>query len=93
MHKAVSSSELEYESVFSPADVKSVLHKKRSDGKKAPLQRLTTMQRVYVSRLILKHGDNYEVSSHISNQSMLSVNLCCSRILFCLASVTFVLES
>jgi hypothetical protein len=44
-----------------PDDVKSALHKKRKDGKKAPLQRLTTMQRVYVSRLILKHGDNHEV--------------------------------
>ncbi len=46
---------------FVAADVKSALHKKRKDGKKAPLQRLTTMQRVYVSRLILKHGDNHEV--------------------------------
>ncbi|CAM6008817.1 unnamed protein product [Sphagnum balticum] len=46
-----------------PDDVKSALHKKRKDGKKAPLQRLTTMQRVYVSRLILKHGDNHEAMS------------------------------
>jgi hypothetical protein len=48
---------------FVAADVKSALHKKRKDGKKAPLQRLTTMQRVYVSRLILKHGDNHEAMS------------------------------
>jgi len=46
------------------ADVKSALHKKRSDGKKAPLQKLTTMQKVYISRLILKHGDNYVVRFH-----------------------------
>jgi hypothetical protein len=63
------------------ADVKSVLHKQRSDGKKAPLQKLTTMQKVYVSRLILKHGDNYVVSSHLSNQSMLNANLCCFLII------------
>jgi len=44
-------------------DVKSALHKKRKDGKKAPLQKLTTMQKVYISRLILRHGDNYEAMS------------------------------
>jgi len=52
-----------YGSDDEPDDVKSALHKKRSDGKKAPLQRLTTMQRVYISRLILKHGDNYVAMS------------------------------
>ncbi|KAG0615059.1 hypothetical protein M758_5G011600 [Ceratodon purpureus] len=60
-----------YGSDDEPDDVKSVLHKKRSDGKKAPLQKLTTMQRVYVSRLILKHGEDYVVSSHLSNRFML----------------------
>ncbi|XP_024365043.1 uncharacterized protein [Physcomitrium patens] len=52
-----------YGSDDEPDDVKSVLHKKRKDGKKAPLQRLTTMQRVYISRLILKHGDDYVAMS------------------------------
>ncbi|XP_058083030.1 nucleolar protein 16 [Magnolia sinica] len=41
-------------------DLKSVLGKKRRDGKTAPLQRLTTMQSIYVSRLIEKYGDDYE---------------------------------
>eukprot|EP01018_Ginkgo_biloba_P026162 Gb_09459 [translate_table: standard] len=44
-------------------DVKSALGKKRRDGKTAPLQRLTTMQRVYVSRLILKYGNDYQAMS------------------------------
>lgn len=52
-----------YGSDDEPDDVKSALHKKRSDGKKAPLQKLTTMQKVYVSRLILKHGDDYVAMS------------------------------
>lgn len=50
------------------ADLRSALGKKRKDGKSAPVKRLTKMQRVYVSRLITKHGDNYEV--------MLSVCCC-----------------
>ena len=51
-------------SLFCVVDVKSALHKKRKDGKKVPLQKLTTMQKVYISRLILRHGDNYEVHFH-----------------------------
>jgi hypothetical protein len=42
-------------------DLKSALGKKRRDGVHAPLQRLTKMQRVYVSRLISKHGEDYQV--------------------------------
>ncbi|KAG6543605.1 hypothetical protein Mapa_014968 [Marchantia paleacea] len=41
-------------------DVKSALNKLRKDGKKAPLKRLTKMQRVYFSRLIRKHGSDYQ---------------------------------
>ncbi|MCO5582574.1 hypothetical protein L7F22_036472 [Adiantum nelumboides] len=44
-------------------DLKSALGKKRRDGEHAPLQRLTKMQRVYVSRLIMKHGNDYKAMS------------------------------
>ncbi|CAM6083817.1 unnamed protein product [Calypogeia fissa] len=44
-------------------EVRTALNKLRKDGKKAPLQRLTKMQRVYVGRLMQKHGDNYEAMS------------------------------
>lgn len=43
------------------ADLKSVLGKKRRDGKSAPLEPLTRIQRVYVGRLVDKYGDNYQV--------------------------------
>ncbi|XP_068657393.1 uncharacterized protein [Aristolochia californica] len=38
-------------------DLKSALGKKRRDGKKAPMQPLTAIQRVYVARLIEKYED------------------------------------
>ncbi|KAH9329127.1 hypothetical protein KI387_001235, partial [Taxus chinensis] len=41
-------------------DLKSALGKRRRDGKTAPLQTLTCMQRVYVSRLISKYGNDYQ---------------------------------
>ncbi|KAL2653630.1 hypothetical protein R1flu_021758 [Riccia fluitans] len=41
-------------------EVKSALNKVRKDGKKAPVKRLTKMQRVYFSRLIQKHGFDYQ---------------------------------
>ncbi|XP_010069943.2 nucleolar protein 16 [Eucalyptus grandis] len=41
-------------------DLKSALGKKRRDGKSAPPQPLTAMQRVHIGRLIEKHADNYE---------------------------------
>ncbi|KAK0583002.1 hypothetical protein LWI29_032239 [Acer saccharum] len=41
-------------------DVKSALGKKRKDGKVAPLQPLTAMQRVHIGRLIERYGDNYQ---------------------------------
>ena len=44
-------------------DLKTALGKKRRDGKSAPLQPLTTMQRVHLRPLIEKYGDNYEVHS------------------------------
>lgn len=47
--------------VLPSLDLKSALGKKRKDGKNAPLQPLTTMQRVYIGRLIKKYGDDYQV--------------------------------
>ncbi|XP_021906653.1 uncharacterized protein LOC110821213 [Carica papaya] len=41
-------------------DLKSALGKKRKDGKSAPLQPLTSMQRMHVSRLVEKYGDDYQ---------------------------------
>ncbi|KAF9622080.1 hypothetical protein IFM89_029364 [Coptis chinensis] len=41
-------------------DLKSALGKKRNDGKSAPLQPLTSLQRVHIGRLIEKHGDDYK---------------------------------
>ena len=43
------------------SDLKSALGKKRRDGKRAPIQPLTTMQRAHIQPLIEKYGDNYEV--------------------------------
>lgn len=42
-------------------DVKSALGKKRKDGKTASLQPLTTIQRVYIGRLVETYGDGYQV--------------------------------
>ncbi|XP_074268548.1 uncharacterized protein LOC141591937 [Silene latifolia] len=41
-------------------DLKTALGKKRRDGKRAPLQPLTAMQRVHMQPLIEKYGDDYE---------------------------------
>lgn len=41
-------------------DFKTALGKKRRDGKRAPSQPLTTMQRSHLLPLIEKYGDNYE---------------------------------
>ncbi|KAL8530932.1 hypothetical protein ACS0TY_007814 [Phlomoides rotata] len=41
-------------------DLKSALGKKRTDGKQPSLQPLTTVQRLYVSRLVENYGDNYQ---------------------------------
>ncbi|XP_059294974.1 uncharacterized protein LOC132048039 [Lycium ferocissimum] len=41
-------------------DLKSALGKKRRDGKSAPLQPLTSIQRVYISRLVEEYGDDYQ---------------------------------
>ncbi|GMH20439.1 hypothetical protein Nepgr_022280 [Nepenthes gracilis] len=41
-------------------DLKTALGKKRKDGKTAPLQPLTSMQRVHICRLIKKYGEDYE---------------------------------
>lgn len=49
-------------SLLCSLDLKTALGKKRKDGKSAPLQPLTTIQRVHVGRLIEKYGDDYEVS-------------------------------
>ena len=42
-------------------DLKSVLGKKRRDGKTTPLEPLTKIQRICIGRLIEKYGDNYKV--------------------------------
>ncbi|CAI9761464.1 unnamed protein product [Fraxinus pennsylvanica] len=41
-------------------DLKSALGKKRTDGKHAPLQPLTKIQRIHVGRLVEKYGDDYQ---------------------------------
>ncbi|KAI0510359.1 hypothetical protein KFK09_010960 [Dendrobium nobile] len=41
-------------------DLKTALGKKRRDGKAAPLQPLTTMQRVHIGNLVMKYGDDYQ---------------------------------
>ncbi|GAB4829879.1 hypothetical protein Ancab_019525 [Ancistrocladus abbreviatus] len=41
-------------------DLKTALGKKRKDGKSAPLQPLTAMQRLHVRSLIEKYGDDYQ---------------------------------
>ncbi|KAL6630916.1 hypothetical protein ACP70R_028256 [Stipagrostis hirtigluma subsp. patula] len=45
-------------------DLKSALGKKRKDGKSAPLQPLTKIQRIYIGRLIEKYGDDYKGHVH-----------------------------
>lgn len=52
--------DLAYGSDRETDDVRAALGKRRRDGKAAPLRSLTTMQRVYIGRLIEKYGDNYE---------------------------------
>ena len=47
--------------LLSNVDLKSVLGKKRRDGKSAPLEPLTKIQRICIGRLIEKYGDNYKV--------------------------------
>ncbi|KAE8009497.1 hypothetical protein FH972_005931 [Carpinus fangiana] len=41
-------------------DLKSALGKQRRDGKSAPPQPLTAIQRLHISRLIEKYGDDYK---------------------------------
>ncbi|KAK6940975.1 Ribosome biogenesis protein Nop16 [Dillenia turbinata] len=41
-------------------DLKSALGKRRRDGKSAPLQPLTTIQRVHIGQLVEKYGDDYK---------------------------------
>ncbi|XP_057461851.1 uncharacterized protein LOC130752077 [Actinidia eriantha] len=41
-------------------DLKSALGKKRRDGKGAPLQPLTNLQRIHIGKLVEKHGDDYQ---------------------------------
>ncbi|CAL1398593.1 unnamed protein product [Linum trigynum] len=41
-------------------DLKSALGKQRRDGKGAPLQPLTSMQRYHIGRLVEKYGDDYQ---------------------------------
>lgn len=46
-------------------DLKSALGKQRREGKSAPLEPLTKVQRIYIGRLIEKHGDDYKVYESI----------------------------
>lgn len=46
-------------------DLKSALGKKRRDGKSAPPQPLTAMQRIHIGRLVDKYGDDYQVWYYI----------------------------
>ncbi|PON65685.1 Ribosome biogenesis protein Nop [Parasponia andersonii] len=41
-------------------DLKSALGKKRRDGKSAPPQPLTAIQRLHIGQLVEKYGDNYQ---------------------------------
>ncbi|GFS39779.1 hypothetical protein Acr_00g0064860 [Actinidia rufa] len=41
-------------------DLKSALGKKRRDGKSAPLQPLTNLQRIHIAKLVEKHGNDYQ---------------------------------
>ncbi|KAG5514232.1 hypothetical protein RHGRI_035586 [Rhododendron griersonianum] len=41
-------------------DLKSALGKKRRDGKSAPLQPLTRIQRLHIRKLVEKYGDDYQ---------------------------------
>ncbi|KAJ7977559.1 nucleolar protein 16-like [Quillaja saponaria] len=41
-------------------DLKTALGKKRRDGKSAPPQPLTAMQRLHIGRLVDKYGDDYQ---------------------------------
>ncbi|XP_009608982.1 uncharacterized protein LOC107787637 [Nicotiana tabacum] len=41
-------------------DLKTALGKKRRDGKSAPLQPLTSIQRVHIGRLVEKYGDHFQ---------------------------------
>ncbi|KAG5063221.1 hypothetical protein GLYMA_02G155400v4 [Glycine max] len=41
-------------------DLKSALGKKRRDGRSAPPQPLTAMQRIHISRLVDKYGNDYQ---------------------------------
>eukprot|EP00850_Spirogloea_muscicola_P015192 SM000114S24155 [mRNA] locus=s114:294629:295304:+ [translate_table: standard] len=41
------------------AELRAALGKKRKAGPGAPIQRLTKMQRLYVGRLVSKHGENF----------------------------------
>ncbi|XP_043710908.1 uncharacterized protein LOC122659832 [Telopea speciosissima] len=51
---------IDSDSDFEEDDLKSALGKKRRDGKTAPLQPLTSIQRVHVRQLIEKYGDDFQ---------------------------------
>lgn len=50
-----------FDLISNNADLKSALGKTRRDGKVAPTQPLTFMQRVHVGKLIEKYRDDYQV--------------------------------
>ncbi|WVZ98247.1 hypothetical protein U9M48_043712 [Paspalum notatum var. saurae] len=65
-------------------DLKSALGKKRKDGKSAPLQPLTKIQRIHIGRLVDKYGDDYKAMSmdtklNAMQHSVGTLKLLCKR--------------
>lgn len=56
-------------------DLKSALGKKRTDGKHAPLQPLTKIQRIHVGRLVEKYGDDYQVEKRLNSWELFTICL------------------
>ena len=54
-------------------DLKSALGKRRRDGKSAPLQPLTNLQRIHIGKLVEKHGDDYQVRKKFSLEEVCSL--------------------
>ncbi|WVY97456.1 hypothetical protein V8G54_029607 [Vigna mungo] len=59
-HPSPASESIDSGSDLEEDDLKSALGKKRRDGKSAPPQPLTAMQRNHIGRLVDKYGDDYQ---------------------------------
>ncbi|KAJ1412624.1 Ribosome biogenesis protein Nop16 [Sesbania bispinosa] len=69
-------------------DLKSALGKKRRDGKSAPPQPLTAMQRIHISRLVDKYGDDYQsmfmdIKLNPMQHSVATLEKLCKRLQHC----------